>query len=70
MWQRIKTAIVLVIIVGIAMFASQTPDFICTAASDWRHYCRPRVDETDAKVAAACVVCAVGFGADHRLADV
>ena len=25
MWQRIKTAIVLVIIVGIAMFASQTP---------------------------------------------
>lgn len=25
MWQRIRTAIVLVIIVGIAMFASQTP---------------------------------------------
>ena len=25
MWQRIKTAVVLVIIVGIAMFASQTP---------------------------------------------
>ena len=55
MWQRIKTAIVLVIIVGIAMFASQTPILfapllaigVIIAAHEWTKlmpkWCQPVV---------------------------
>ena len=43
MWQRIRTAVVLIIIVGIALFASQTPIFfapllaigVTIAAHEW-----------------------------------